>query len=98
MKILYHNLDGNGRICLIVSFHGLHVRRHSKYPVMNCKKKIKMETFPAGRVDLFRASMWKNLTFTVGCVEGFVSLDVDVSRLEGHQGRFLQLDVGEESL
>lgn len=42
--------------------------------------------------------MWRNLTFTVGRVEGFVSLDVDVSRLEGHQGRFLQLDVWEASL
>lgn len=49
-------------------------------------------------MDLFRAAMWKNLTFTVGCVEGFVSLDVDVARLEGHQGRFLQLDVWEASL
>lgn len=42
--------------------------------------------------------MGRNLTFTVGRVEGFVSLDVDVSRLEGHQGRFLQLDVWEASL
>lgn len=49
-------------------------------------------------MDLFRAPMWRNLTFTVGCVEGFVSLDVDVARLEGHQGRFLQLDVWEASL
>lgn len=49
-------------------------------------------------MDLFRAMMWKNLTFTAGCVDGFVSLDVDVARLEGHQGRFLQLDVWEASL
>lgn len=42
--------------------------------------------------------MCKNLTFTVGCVEGFVSLDVDVARLEGHQGRFLQFNVWEASL
>lgn len=94
----YHDLDGNGRVCLIVSFHGLHVRRQSKHPVMNWGGGGTRNISCWICMDLFRASVWKNLTFTVGRVEGLVSLDVNVARLQGHQRRFLQFDVWEASL
>lgn len=43
-------------------------------------------------------SQLMELTFGVGCVDGLVSLNEDVSRLKGHQDNFFQQSVGELSL